>query len=137
MLTISNASKNADIFSTLNPAISYQSALFRRGKVSTELNFPIIGVALNRKMYNAVSNPDIVSQGSGEMTPKSIINTPEVISLSKLKQVNLTLLYQYPIGSKTYFSTTYSINAYQYERLNNYTQVVHSSLIMGFHFNLK
>lgn len=136
-LTISNASKNADVFSTLNPTISYQSALFKRGKVSAELNFPIIGVALNRKMYNAVTNPDIVSQGSGEMTPKSIIKTSELISLSKLKQVNLALFYQYPIGRKTSFSTTYSINAYQYERLNNYTQVLHSSLNAGFHFNLK
>ncbi len=136
-ISIGGEGQNADIFSTLNPTLRFQSNSYKWGKISLELGIPIIGVAAARKMYNSNSNPDIIWQSVGESNSHLVLKTIELISFSELKQIDVSVLYQYPINGKTVLSATYLLSGYQYNHLINSSNAINTSLALGICFMFK
>jgi hypothetical protein len=121
-------SMSGDIFSTLNIATRYQTKNYHWGKVSAELDIPVVGVAFARKFFNLSTHPELIVYDN---ITNDVIKTAELISFPQLKAMNLSFIYEYPISEKVVFAADLTFNLYEYERLQNTTNSVNSALKFG------
>jgi hypothetical protein len=126
-------SMSGNIFSTLNIATRYQTKSRGWGKVSAELDIPVIGVAFAPKFFNLSTHPELIVYNN---ITNDVIKTAELISIPQLKTLNLSLIYEYPILEKVVFTADLTFNFYEYERLQNTSNSVNSALRFGVIFLL-
>ena len=129
-------SLSGDIFSTLNLALAHQTEEKKKwGKIQTKVEFAVAGVAIARKMYTIVSNPDLIVLESKPR--KTVLNSAEIISISKLKKVDFSLNYIKSIGKKQAIGLDVGMGIYRYERLNAAVISQNTTISAGYLFYLK
>ncbi len=128
-------SLSGDIFSTVKLAFAHQTEKKKWGKIQTKIEFAMIGVAISRKMYNIVSNPDLIVLD--EKVWKTVLKSAEVMSVSQLKKADFNLKYTKNISARQSIGLDLGMSFYRYERLNAATISQNSSATLGYTIHFK
>ncbi len=128
-------SLSGDVFSTINLALAHQTAEKKWGKLQTRLEFAVAGVAIARKMYTIVSNPDLIVLEAKSW--KTVLNSAEIISFSQLRKVDFTLNYTKNISKKQSIGLDLGMGFYRYERLDATVFSQNTTISAGYIFHFK